>query len=40
MKLAIYMGSLLTYAQMLRDWRAQGMPGLEMKAARAMSEQT
>jgi cyclohexanone monooxygenase len=30
-KLAPYMGSLMVYLQMVRDWRAQGMPGLEWK---------
>jgi cation diffusion facilitator CzcD-associated flavoprotein CzcO len=31
MKLAIYLGSLLDYSKMLRDWREAGMPGLELK---------
>jgi cyclohexanone monooxygenase len=31
MKLALYMGSLTTYVGMIREWREQGMPGLEMK---------
>jgi cyclohexanone monooxygenase len=31
MKLAAYMGSLMVYTKMTREWREQGMPGLEMK---------
>jgi cation diffusion facilitator CzcD-associated flavoprotein CzcO len=31
MKLAAYMGSLISYSEIVRDWRERGMPGLEMK---------
>ena len=31
MKMAIYLGSLLTYSERLRNWREQGMPGVEIK---------
>jgi cyclohexanone monooxygenase len=31
MKMASYMGSLIVFKGMLEDWRAAGMPGLEMR---------
>jgi cyclohexanone monooxygenase len=31
MKLALFMGSLMVYKEMLREWRENGMAGLEMK---------
>jgi cyclohexanone monooxygenase len=31
MKLAFYMGSLMEYVQILREWRRQEMPGLEIR---------
>ena len=30
MKMAIYLGSLLTYSDKLKEWREQGMPGVEI----------
>ncbi len=30
LKMAIYFGSLLTYSEKLREWREQGMPGVEL----------
>jgi len=28
--MAIYLGSLLTYSDKLKEWREQGMPGVEI----------
>ena len=31
MKMMIYLGPLVHYSDKLREWREQGMPGLEIK---------